>query len=117
MPANVNIGEACSHPAPDHCGKPFGIMATFRWRTTTPFGRPVVPDVYIRSAMSSPSSGTWMAEQSGSVASSHTTEPWPAAGPVVTMVRSSGRSARAAASTGVVDAPLTAATAPAWLST
>ena len=120
MPAKVNIGDACNHPLPVHRGSPLGTMATLRWRTTTPLGRPVVPDVYMRSAMSSPPTGTWNAPSSGSVASSQGTSPAssraPAAatGPVVTRWRSSGSSDRAASSVGVVDAPLMATTAPAW---
>lgn len=117
MPANVNIGDACSHPWPDHGGRPLGSMATLRWRTTTPLGQPVVPEVYMRSAMSSPSRGTWISLSSGSTASSHATVPSPVKLPVVTTLRSSGRSARAAARTEVVVAPLTATTAPAWPST
>ena len=60
MPANVNSGAPCSQPRSVQCGAPFGIIATLRCRTSTPFGRPVVPDVYMMSAMSSASTGTCM---------------------------------------------------------
>ena len=58
MPANVNSGAPCSQPRFVQFGAVFGIIATLRCRTSTPFGRPVVPDVYMMSAMSSASSGT-----------------------------------------------------------
>ena len=58
IPAKVNIGEACSHPAPDQRGRPLPIRAMLPWRTTTPFGRPVVPEVYMMSAMSADATGT-----------------------------------------------------------
>ncbi len=58
MPANVNSGAPCSQPTLVQWGAEFGIIATLRCRTSTPFGRPVVPDVYMMSAMSSAASGT-----------------------------------------------------------
>ena len=61
MPANVNSGAPCNQPRCDQCGAAFGIIATLRCRTSTPFGRPVVPDVYMMSAMSSSATGTWIA--------------------------------------------------------
>ena len=76
MPANVNSGAPCSHPRFVHCGAPFGIIATLRCRTSTPFGRPVVPDVYMMSAMSSASSGTWISLASTpAISSSHPRTP------------------------------------------
>ena len=60
MPANVNSGAPCSQPrAGPAAARTFGIIAMLRWRTSTPFGNPVVPDVYMMSAMSSASTGTW----------------------------------------------------------
>ncbi len=59
IPANVNIGAPWIQPAPVQTGSWFGIIATLRWRTATPFGRPVVPDVYMMSARSSSERGTW----------------------------------------------------------
>ena len=60
MPANVNSGAPCSQPTSVQLGAVFGIIATLRWRTSTPFGNPVVPEVYMMSAMSSASTGTWI---------------------------------------------------------
>ena len=53
MPAKVNSGDAVHPAAPVHAGSLFGIMRELRWRTATPFGRPVVPEVYMMSARSS----------------------------------------------------------------
>ncbi len=64
MPANVNIGAPWIQPEPVQCGSWFGIIATLRCRTATPFGRPVVPDVYMMSARSSMLVGTWRSEPS-----------------------------------------------------
>src|SRR5436309_10507572 len=64
IPAKVNSGLACSHHNPFHAGTALGIMATLRWRTATPFGRPVVPDVYMTSARSVASTGTWNVDPS-----------------------------------------------------
>ncbi len=58
IPAKVDSGEPCIQPAPVQWGKPLGIIAALSWRTTTPLARPVVPDVYIRSAMSWSSTAT-----------------------------------------------------------
>src|SRR6202034_416238 len=60
-PANVNTGVAVSHFKPDHGGSALGNSAMLPCRTTTPFGMPVVPEVYMTSARSCSSSGTWMA--------------------------------------------------------
>src|SRR5437763_2275073 len=59
MPAKVNNGLLCIHHEPLHAGRALGIMAMLRWRTATPLGRPVVPDVYMMSARSPFSTGTW----------------------------------------------------------
>src|SRR5204863_10035871 len=64
MPANVNRGLACSHHKPFHAGTALGIMAMLRWRTATPLGRPVVPDVYMMSARSPAPTCTWKLEGS-----------------------------------------------------
>src|SRR5581483_323493 len=64
MPANVNSGLACSHHRPFHAGSALGIMAMLRWRTATPFGRPVVPEVYMMSARSPAVTGTWNVDMS-----------------------------------------------------
>src|SRR5438270_13945828 len=61
IPAKVNSGLACSHQSPFHDGAALGIMAMLRWRTATPLGVPVVPDVYMMSARSPASTGTWNA--------------------------------------------------------
>ena len=63
-PAKVKTGDAVSHPVPCHSGSWLGILATWPCRTATPLGRPVVPDVYMMSARSSPSSGAWIGESS-----------------------------------------------------
>src|SRR3954467_14475327 len=70
MPANVNSGLLCIHQLPFHAGRAFGIMAMLRWRTATPLGRPVVPDVYMMSARSPASTGTWTVLESPVGASS-----------------------------------------------
>src|SRR6266702_1758602 len=59
MPAKVKRGLLCIHHEPFHAGRALGIMAMLRWRTATPLGRPVVPDVYMMSARSPGSTGTW----------------------------------------------------------
>src|SRR5271166_4548150 len=63
-PAKVNTGVALSHFNPFHRGSALGSNATLPCRTATPFGMPVVPDVYITSARSVSSMGTWMGEAS-----------------------------------------------------
>ena len=45
MPAKVKSGLACSHPFPFQLGSTAPIMDPLAWRTATPLGRPVVPDV------------------------------------------------------------------------
>ena len=45
MPAKVKSGLACSHPAPVQLGSTAPIMDPLEWRTATPLGRPVVPEV------------------------------------------------------------------------
>src|SRR5205085_6255663 len=64
MPAKVNSGLLCIHHEPLHAGRALGIMAMLRWRTATPLGRPVVPDVYMMSARSPGSTGTCNALES-----------------------------------------------------
>src|SRR5438874_12096740 len=71
MPANVNRGLLCIHHNPDQSGRLFGIMATLPWRTATPLGRPVVPEVYMMSARSPAVTGTWKVLSSAARASSH----------------------------------------------
>src|SRR5437763_13023913 len=75
MPAKVKSGLLCVHHAPDQLGKLLGIMATLPWRTATPLGRPVVPDVYMMSARSPAPTGTWKAESSAPSISSHAGPP------------------------------------------
>src|SRR5438309_11359351 len=77
MPAKVNSGLLCIHHAPDQFGPLLGIMATFPWRTATPLGRPVVPEVYMMSARSPAPTGTWKQLSSSARTSSH---PWPSVG-------------------------------------
>ena len=45
MPAKVNSGLEWSQPPPDQLGSTLPIMEPLEWRTATPLGRPVVPDV------------------------------------------------------------------------
>ena len=45
MPAKVNSGLACSQPAPLQLGSTAPIIDPLEWRTATPLGRPVVPEV------------------------------------------------------------------------
>src|SRR5438093_12877247 len=71
IPAKVKSGLLCIHHAPDQFGKLFGIMATLPWRTATPLGRPVVPDVYMTSARSPAPTGTWKLLSSAASISSH----------------------------------------------
>ena len=59
MPAKVDSGEQWIHESPDQRGSPLAMMWVLRWRTATPLGRPVVPEVYMMSARSPSSTGTW----------------------------------------------------------
>ena len=90
IPANVNSGAPCSQPRLVHVGTMFGIIPTLRCRTSTPFGSPVVPDVYMMSAMSSGPTGTWNSLVSmPAISSSHPSAP--SAGPSAhTIDRSEG---------------------------
>ncbi len=45
MPAKVNNGLAWSHPPPVQFGSMAPTIDPFEWRTATPLGRPVVPEV------------------------------------------------------------------------
>src|SRR5437588_4981723 len=105
MPANVNSGLACSHQTPLHVGAAFGIMAMLRWRTATPLGRPVVPEVYMMSARSPAATGTWNVEGS------------PVSGSAVDIVTVSDGTAPANASAvSASDGEYTIALASAWVS-
>jgi hypothetical protein len=59
MPAKVNSGEPWSQPSPLKLGSDGATSERLSWRTATPLGRPVVPLVYMMSARSDPSTGTW----------------------------------------------------------
>jgi len=74
-PAKVKTGEAVSQPVPCHSGSWLGTRATWLWRTATPLGRPVVPEVYMMSARSSPSNGAWIRVSSSDFTASRSTAP------------------------------------------
>src|SRR6202023_2597239 len=49
-PLVVAKGELEMNPSPDHADGTCSIVESPRCRTTTPLGRPVVPEVYMMSA-------------------------------------------------------------------
>ena len=80
-------------------------MAMLRWRTATPLGRPVVPDVYMMSARSPASTGTWNVEGS------------PVSGSDVDIVTfSDGTASTSASAVSARDVEYTMAAASAWVS-
>src|SRR5437588_12107923 len=103
MPAKVNSGLPCIHHVPFHAGRALGIMAMLRWRTATPLGRPVVPDVYMMSARSPGSTGTWNVLES------------PVRGSLIDIATASDGTAEAnAAAVAASDSEETMALASAW---
>src|SRR4051812_1161860 len=105
MPAKVNRGLPCSHHKPFHSGAALGIMAMLRWRTATPFGRPVVPEVYMMSARSPASTGTWNVDESPSKAP-----------PVDIVTFNDGTASARASAMSESDGEKTIAVASAWVS-
>ena len=125
IPANVNRGDPWSQLVPLQGGSPLGRSETLRWRTTTPFGDPVVPEVYMMSARSSSLRSTWISPPSGSSRSGQaTTLPAPspgapassggAAASVVTTSDRVGTLVATAARVGRRERSVTAALASAW---
>src|SRR5436309_10549135 len=104
IPANVNTGAPCNQPAPLQGDSRFGIIATFRWRTATPLGRPVVPDVYMMSARSPAPTCTWKLEGSPLRAS-----------PVDIVTFRDGTASASASAVSAMDAEYTMALASAWV--
>src|SRR5260370_41268389 len=92
-PAKVNTGVAVSHFNPFHDGSAFGSIAMLPCRTATPLGMPVVPDVYMTSARSVASTGTWMADASSLFTSSRSVNRPGADGPTVATRANDGREA------------------------
>jgi hypothetical protein len=84
-------------------------MATFRCRTTTPFGRPVVPEVYMMSAMSSASSGTWTFSRAPDPNDDHGVQPGGTSPAVVMATRREGSSERILFSPAMLASPANAA--------
>src|SRR6266567_2409073 len=105
MPAKVKRGLLCIHQEPFHAGRALGIMAMLRWRTATPLGRPVVPDVYMMSARSPGSTGTWNVLVSP-----------PRASPVDIVTARDGTAEASSAAVAASDAEETMALASAWVS-
>src|SRR5437763_13607775 len=104
MPANVKRGLACSHHKPFHAGSALGIMAMLRWRTATPLGRRVVPEVYMMSARSPAPTWTWKLEGSPLRAS-----------PVDIVTFRDGTASASASAVPAMDAEYTMALASAWV--
>src|SRR5271155_383382 len=92
-PAKVNTGVAESHFNPCHGGSALGSHAMLPWRTATPFGMPVVPDVYMTSARSVSSMDTWMAAASSLFTSSRSANRPRPDGPTVATTANDGRDA------------------------